>query len=134
MKTLSKILGLGLISLTSLVGCTKMYNIDGKRVYYNDGDVNPMVVFSDTAKTVYQTEHKSILSRTTGKDISKVKIAKAKKFALNRTRMPKYSSFPKIYSEYIKKDSAVMNKERKNFDYYLIKIDSIENSKKGDLK
>jgi hypothetical protein len=129
MKTLNKILAIGALALTSLIGCTREYHIDNKIVYYNDGDSNPMVILSDSSKTVYQTEHKKMFSRTTGKDISEVKIAKTRN-PIFRERLPKYSYFPKKYSQYIKKDSAVMNRERNNFDYYISKIDSIEKSKK----
>jgi hypothetical protein len=129
MKTLNKIIALGLFGLTSLAGCMKSYNFDDKLVGYNDSNVNPMIVYSDSCKVTYQKEDRWSSQRTTGKDIKRIKIADARKNQNFGGRTIKYKLFPRRFSIYNPKDSSIMNKERKNFDYYLIKIDSIDGRK-----
>lgn len=143
MKTLNKILGIGLLTLTSLTGCIKSYNIDGKLVEYNKFTTTPIIVCTDSNKISYSTYDKYFSdpkadfprhpyvgrNEISGKEIKGVNIAKSRKNILFPCRTVKYSYFPKRFSIYNPKDSAIINRERKNFDYYLSKIDSIERIK-----
>lgn len=117
MKTLNKILGIGTLALTSLVGCTKTYNIDGKLVKYNPYHATQIVTQEENEKVKYYAPFKWNKSKATGKDVEMVV----------KYKMGEIS--PEFISSLDKRDSISINKERKKFDYYLNKIDSIESAK-----
>ena len=132
MKSLSKILGIGLLTLVSLASCTRLYEFKkGERIYYNDGELSPLVIENDTAKIVYEGEPKNAFSlRATGKDINTIKVAKARKRFLTGENTGQYKPFYKLYSIKNPKDSAFVNMERKKFDRYLLQIDSADNARR----
>jgi hypothetical protein len=67
MKLLTKILGVGILTLASLTGCMKNYHINGKIVKYNDLLSTPMIVVDDSEKVSYQRTIKWNSLRATGK-------------------------------------------------------------------
>jgi len=119
MNKLSKILGIGALTLASIAGCTRSYNIDGKIVRCHTSSSIPMVVKSDSDKTEYQRALKWNSLPATGKDISMIYIINNKgTFPISRLLLP-----------YNINDSALFNKKIKEFDCYQGIIDSIESFK-----
>jgi len=130
MKKLTKTLCIGLLSLASLSACTRLYNFNGNKVYYNEGDLTPMVIENDTAQIIYEGEPKNILSKINGKDITKIRVAKPIRQFLTGRNIGRYSPLSRQYLRDNKKDSAVFNKNIKYFDIYQHKIDSTDKARR----
>lgn len=119
MNKLGKMLGIGALGLISLAGCTRNYNIKGETIKYSKYSTVQMIAKSDTGKIIYYTPYLKASPRVTGKDITEVIIFKNSEYFPRR----------KPFLSSRKKDSLVIDRERKNFDYYLSKIDSMDRAK-----
>lgn len=114
MKTLTKILGISLLALVSLAGCTKIHNSDGKLVRYNNFHGKTMTVQGNNETTNYYAPLR--FPHPTGKDVLM--------FSVWKGNEGKLYSYP-----YNKEDSSIVNRKIKEFDYYMNKFDSPDNLK-----
>jgi hypothetical protein len=119
MPPLTKILGIGILTLASLTGCAKRHHIDGDLVKYNALLSTPMIIQSDSERAAYQKSMKWNSLPLTGKDISIIYVYK-------KDYMLPFS----LLSRDNPKDTAEFNKAIKKFEYCQGVIKSRKNSKK----
>ncbi len=109
MKTLNKLLGIGLITLASLTGCMKFYIVDGKQVKYNKNIGVSMIVNEGDSLVKYFTPYKGS-EGPKGKDLI-MTTAYYKDGSMNISD----------------KTSAGFSDKVTRYDYLLNRIDSLEN-------
>ena len=111
MKSLTKILTIGLITLASLTGCMKKYEFDGSQIKYNKNIATSMIINEGDSIVKYYTPFRGS-EGPTGKDV-----------IMTATY---YKDGSRNISDNTSPDFKV---KTLRYDYYLTKIDSMNNLK-----
>lgn len=111
MRTLSKILGIGLITIASLTGCMKSYEFEEKKVKFNKNISASMIIHEGDSIVKYYTPFRGS-EGPTGKDVIMTATYKNGKMNLSDYTCPGF------------------NQKIKNYDYCKHKIDSLERKNK----